>query len=130
MYGDTPVCYAGLGSVFSHIPRTQSTCWNVFSPVRRIEQPLYARLAEYYETFLARTDLRMFGGSVEYIIGQMDPMDKCQTDVWRLLQPRFTRTSNRAWELPGNASGGSGPVTQGPLPVLCVTPLQTGQGVL
>jgi len=83
------------------------------------------RLAEYLGTFLARTDLRMFGGSVDYIIGHQKPMDECQTDVWRLLQPRFTRTSSLAWELPDDGSGGSGAVTKDVLPVMWVTPSQT-----
>ncbi len=95
----------------------------------RIEKPLYVRLAEYYERFLARTDVRMFGGALEFHIGQLKPMDKCQTDVWRLLQPRFTRTSNRAWELPGNASGNCRRVAKDLLPVVLVTPSQNAPGV-
>ena len=100
---------------------------------RRTNYEFYVRLAEYFEAFLARTDLRMFGGSLEFHIGrQLEPMDKIQTDVWRLLQPRFERTSYQAWELPDNDSRGSGPVAAGPLPELWVQPCGKvcfGQGV-
>ena len=88
------------------------------------------RLAEYYERFLARIDLQLIGGNLEFVIGRLEPMDKCQTDVWRLLQPRFKRTSSYAWELPLNAVGGSlaFPVRKGPLPRLWITQLEPVPG--
>ena len=87
-----------------------------------MEQTLYSRLAKYYEMFLARTDLRMCGGSLEFYIGRrLDPMDKSQTDVWRLLQPRFTRTTYLAWE-PLSDSRDSASVATGPLLELWTEP--------
>ena len=91
----------------------------------RIENALNMRLAEFYERFLARTDLRMFGGSLEFCIGRrLDAIDKCQTDVWSLLKPRFTLTSHHAWQLPSNASGNRGPVAKDLLPIVLVRPAQ------